>query len=92
MTVTVQHRQTLSDIAMQVYGDIRGVTAIAFANNIGITDVLEPGIQLICPDEVYDIYLQNYVRKRRIQPATELEEEAKTVARIFAKEFSKEFA
>lgn len=92
MTVTVQHRQTLSDVAMQVYGDIRGVTAIAFANNIGITDVLEPGIQLICPDEVYDIYLQNYVRKRRIQPATELEEEAKTVARIFAIAFSKEFA
>lgn len=92
MTVTVQHRQTLSDIAMQVYGDIRGVTAIAFANNIGITDVLEPGIQLICPDEVYDIYLQNYVRKRRIQPATELEEEEKAVARIFAIEFSKEFA
>ena len=75
MIITVQHRQTLADIAIQVYGDIRGVSAIAHANTICITDSLQPGMQLECPDVVYDKYLQEYVRKRRIEPATEQETE-----------------
>lgn len=71
MIVTVQHRQTLSDIAIQVYGDIRGVSVIAQANKIGITDSLEHGRQLECPEIVFDRYMQDYVRKRRLEPATE---------------------
>lgn len=73
MTVTVQNRQTLSDIAIQVYGDIRGVTLIAQANNISITDNLTPGTELDCPEVVLDQYLQNWVTKRHITPATEVE-------------------
>lgn len=70
MIVTVLARQTLSDIAIQVYGDISGVVDIAAANNIGITDELVPGQELHCPEVVYDNYMQQYVRKRSIKPAT----------------------
>lgn len=73
MIVTVQHRQTLSDIAIQVYGDIRGVSVIAQANKISISDPLTYGRQLECPEVVFDRYMQDYVRKRRLEPATEPE-------------------
>ena len=70
MKVTVQQRQTLSDIAIQVYGDIRGVADLMQANGLSATDDLEPGTVLECPEKVYDRYLQDYVRKRSIKPAT----------------------
>lgn len=70
MKVVVKRRQTLSDIAIQVYGDIRAVTDIAHANGVSVTETLEPGSVLECPDVVYDQYMQNYVRMKNIQPAT----------------------
>jgi nucleoid-associated protein YgaU len=70
MTVTVLPRQTLSDIAIQVYGDVSGVVELAAANNIGITSELTPGQELVCPEVIHDNYMQNYVRKRGIAPAT----------------------
>ena len=70
MTVTVQNRQTLSDIAVQVYGDIRGIEALMEANGISATDSLTPGTVLECPEREYDRYMQSYVSKRGITPAT----------------------
>ena len=70
MKVTVQHRQTLSDIAIQVYGDIRGLAALMQANKVSATEELQPGTVLECPETVYDRYLQNYVNATNIKPAT----------------------
>ena len=70
MKVIVQQRQTWSDIAIQVYGDIRGVADLMQANGLSATDDLEPGTVLECPEKVHDRYLQDYVRKRPIKPAT----------------------
>ena len=70
MKVTVQHRQTLSDIAIQVYGDIRGLAVLMQANKVSATEELQPGTVLECPETVYDKYLQSYVRANNIKPAT----------------------
>lgn len=91
MTVTVRHRQTLSDIAIQVYGDIRGVGALAEANGIGMTDDLEPGTVLKCPETVYDRYLQTYVRALGITPATAFDPDGEVEMRIFTEEYTEEY-
>ena len=70
MNVIVLQRQTLSDIALEIYGDISGLPGIARANGLAMTADLQAGQTLICPDVVYDAYLQNYVRKNGIKPAT----------------------
>lgn len=90
MKVTIQQRQTLSDIAIQVYGDVRAVSALAEANSVGITDDLEAGTVLNCPDVIYDQYLQRYVRTLRLSPATSLEG-GELDLRIFTEQFTKEF-
>ncbi len=91
MKITVLGRQTVSDIALQVYGDIRGVSVLAEANNISITDTLTPGTELECPEIVYDKVLQDYARKRDLRPATELESDGEIRGRIFTAEFTDQY-
>lgn len=73
MKVAVKARQTLSDIAVQVYGDVSAVCAVAYSNGMSVTDIPQPGAVLECPDRVYDQYMQDYVAGNGISPATEPE-------------------
>ena len=91
MEVTVKPRQTLCDIALQIYGDLRAVTDIAAANSISITDDLLPGTVLQCPEIVYDRYLQNYVSTNKVSPATALEHDGFLDIGIFTDEFTHEY-
>ena len=91
MKVIVLKRQTLSDIALQVYGDLSGLPGIARANDLAITADLEAGTELQCPDVTYDAYLQNYVRKNGVKPATEYSGDGEIRQRIFTNEFTLEF-
>ena len=92
MKVIVLKRQTLSDIALEVYGDLSGLPGIAQANGLAITADLQAGQELQCPDVVYDAYLQNYVRKYGIKPATAYNDsEGEIRQRIFTKQFTLEF-
>lgn len=91
MTVTVKNRQTLSDMAIQVYGSVEAVVALAEANGVSITDDLPAGMVLECPDVVYDKYLQGYVRKRRIESATAADPDGEVRMKIFTEQFTKEF-
>lgn len=70
MQVVVKARQTVSDIAIQVYGDLRAAPLIAQTNEVSLTDDLAPGTLLECPDVVYDQYIQDYVRSEKVTPAT----------------------
>ena len=93
MNVIILKRQTLSDIALEVYGDISGLPGLARANGLSVTAELEVNQVLQCPDVVYDAYLQNYVRKYGIKPATAyLEQEGEIRQRIFTEEFTLEFS
>lgn len=85
-------RQTLSDIALEIYGDISGLPGIARANGLAITSDLSVGQVLECPDVVYDAYLQNYVRKYGIKPATGYDDAGGEIRqRIFTEQFTLEF-
>ena len=90
MKVVVLQRQSLADIALEVYGDLSGLPGIARENGISITDDLTPGMELICPDVTYDNYLQNYVRKNGIKPAT-VDAGGEIPQRIFTEQFTLEF-
>lgn len=79
MKVTVQERQTLADIAIQVYGDIRAAVAIATANHISVTAELSAGMMIECPDISLNPYMQDYVRKNSLTPATELSDKEKQI-------------
>lgn len=87
----VRARQCLADIAIQVYGDIRAVVDLAAVNGLSITADIEAGVVLECPDIVYDQYLQTYVRKNGVMPATALSELDEMRPRIFTDQFTKEF-
>lgn len=91
MKVIVQQRQSLSDIALQVYGDVSGVIAIARANGLSVTPDLVAGQVLQCPDVVYDYYLQNYVRRNGIKPATLYDGIGEISQRVFTEEYTLEF-
>ena len=90
MKVTVKPRQTLSDIAVQVYGDLRAVAALGAANGVGVTDTLTPGTELQCPEVVYDKYLQDYVRNNGVTPAT-ASGNGDLRMKIFTEEFTQQF-
>ena len=92
MKVIVLQRQTLADIALEIYGDISGLPGISRANNIAMTADLQVGQVLECPDVVYDAYLQNYVRKFGIKPATEYDGNGEIRQRIFTEQFTLEFS
>lgn len=74
MEVTVKAHQTLSDIAVEVYGDLRAVVMLAIANDKGVADNLVPGEKIICPEKTYDRYMQSYVSQHGVSPATAIGE------------------
>ena len=89
--VQVRRRQTLSDICLQVYGTLAGLVELARANGLSVTQELTPGAVLNCPDVTYDNYLQIYVRKNGIIPATAYDGRGEIRQRIFTEEFTEEF-
>lgn len=50
-TVKTYPGQSLIDIAVQEYGDIAGVEYIIEDNNIGISDYLSPGTELVIRED-----------------------------------------
>lgn len=92
MKVIVLKRQTLSDIALQVYGDLSGLPELARINGLSVTSEVEAGQELECPNIVFDAYLQNYVEKNGIRPATAYNSaEGDITLRIFTEQFTQEF-
>ncbi|BBQ08151.1 hypothetical protein JUNP353_2722 [Elizabethkingia anophelis] len=75
MAATVLHNQSLLDIAIQATGKAENAILIAVANNISITDDLEPGTELIIPDVPMDLDVIAYYRAKNIQPATAIKTE-----------------
>lgn len=90
MKITVRDGQTLSDIAIQQYGSLEAVTLIAEANNIGITDTLQPGQQLEIPQKEYNKEVRRYCANHDVTPATE-NRNGEIKLRIHTEQFTKEF-
>lgn len=91
MKVKVRPRQTLSDIAVQIYVDIRAAALIAETNSLDIAGELPAGTELECPEIVYDRYMQDYAHNNGVSPALTLNPEDDINAKIFTEQFMTEF-
>lgn len=71
MKVTVLSGQSLTDIAIQVYGSAEGVVALAEENGLEVTDELEAGQVLeFRTENIASKSIANYYSMKRIHPAT----------------------
>ncbi len=90
MEVTVRPGQTLPDIAIQVYGDLRAVIDLAAENGLSITEAIQAGKVLRCQEVMYDRYMQDYVRENGLSPATEPANGDISLS-LFTEQFTDEF-
>lgn len=91
MQIIVRNRQTLADIAVQVYGNIMAVVPIAERNSISVTDDLYVGQIIQCPEVEYSVKRGRYLGMGKISPATAISASEGYVRGIFTNEFTKEF-
>lgn len=71
MKVKVLSGQSLTDIAIQVYGNAQGVFMLAQENGLSVTDELEPGqILSYSSDGVIDKGIVRHYAVKGIFPAT----------------------
>ena len=71
MTIKVQENQTLFDIALQEYGTAEAVFALAYANNISITDILQTDTELTLPTGIpINNNAAEYYKKNNVKPAS----------------------
>lgn len=89
--VKVKQGQTLSDIAIQEYGDIQGVFLLARQNDISPTKKLMAGTTLILPDVVVNREMQDYCKNNNVSPATSETADSEIRLRIFTEQFTQEF-
>lgn len=89
MTVTIQNGQTMSDIAIQEYGDLSAVFLIAEENDISPSDNLTAGTALRLPDVVVNKEMQDYCRNNGVSPATEVTAGSDIWLKIFTGQFTK---
>lgn len=72
--ITVLNNQSLFDIAIRHTGTIENAFKIAVANGLSLTDELEPGAQLLIPEDVeMNNDVVSYFGAKGIQPATGFE-------------------
>lgn len=75
MKVVVLAGQTLTDIALQVYGSAEGVFTLATENGLEVTDALWPGQVLeYQPENVLNKGVAQYYATRGVCPATAFDE------------------
>lgn len=75
MMIKVLARQSLLDIADKHTGTVLSAFAISVANAVSLTDELEPGTELIIPNDLLlkDNYILNYYKARQLWPATAIQ-------------------
>lgn len=91
MNVIVREYQTLTDIAVQVYGSSEAVVLLASENGKEITDELSAGQVLSCP-AISDSTLLNpeiadYYKKNKLHPVTAFKVDPDARKRIFDDSF-----
>ena len=77
-TVIVLNNQSLWDIALQEYGTVEAVFELARANDMGVTDLLTAGQELVLPalEETHGRVslpkpeVVGYYRKNKLHPVT----------------------
>ncbi len=90
MTVTVLDGQTLADIAIQEYGALEALPALALANAMALSDIPTPGTALTLPDTVFNRSMQQYCKAHSVSPATARDNAGLRLG-IFTRQFQTQF-
>lgn len=90
-SITTLPHQTMSDIAIQEYGDMAALFLIARKNNMSPTEKLKPGTVLWLPDVVVNKEMQEYCKNNHVSPATAETAGSEIRLRIFTEQFTQEF-
>ena len=69
MTIKVRDRQSVWDIALQVCGDAEAAFAIAEANDVSVSEQIDPGTEIEVPS-VMERRVVEYYERNHIEPAT----------------------
>ena len=72
-TVTVLNNQSLWDISVQEYGSVEAVFELARANDMGVTDLLTAGQELLLPEvdkKIIKPEVVAYYRRNGLHPVT----------------------
>ena len=88
MEVEVKDGQTLADIAIQEYGSLEALPALAAEN--GMTETLAAGSRLQLPDVSFNRLIQQYCKANDVSPATE-RGMTDVKLRVFGGEFAPQF-
>ena len=91
MHITSKNRQTLSDIAIQMYGEVSVALLLARENDISPTIELQPGQSIFCPETTTQSYTQKWVQAQQLTPATEVMDMDEVQVRVFSRAFTHEF-
>lgn len=90
MKVTVRNGQTLTDIAIQVYGSAEAVFTLASENALDITDKLTTGMELdYSSDNIVNKRIVDYYAANKIYPCTQ--DDADVSNRLFDDTFNISF-
>lgn len=90
MEVVVRDGQTLADIAIQEFGAVEVLPALALANGRSMTEELSAGDVLTLPDKIYNRLMQGYCKDHDVRPATQRDESGIRL-RVFTDEFTMQF-
>jgi hypothetical protein len=88
--ITALQNQSLFDLAIQYAGSSEAAFALAVANNLSVTDDLQPGQQLR-EAGVINKSIADYYAGRQLKPATAVVPERELRLRYFDTEFPLEF-
>ena len=72
-TVKVLNNQSIWDIAIQEYGTVEAVFELAMANDMGVTDLLTAGQELILPEvdkKIIKPEVVAYYKRNSLHPVT----------------------
>lgn len=90
MKIKIRSRQTLADLAIQLYGSIEGVFTLAQENDLEITDTLQPGSELeYDPAHTRQKWVASHFQTKEIYPSTA--HTGSTDGRIFDRTFDQSF-
>lgn len=90
-SITVLANQTLSDIAIQEYGDMAALFLLAQENDISPTEKIAPGTVIRLPDVVVNREMQEYCKNNHVSPATAETPGSEIRLRIFTEQFTQQF-
>ncbi len=90
MNVTAKDGQTLADIAVQEYGSLEALPALAIANGLPLSCAPAPGTVLTLPDAVYNRSMQQYCKANDVSPTTARDNAALSLG-IFSEQFTHQF-